>query len=125
MLSGTPGQSHRQTLRLTNHTSRTLAFELEARDIVVVADRRDFFAAGERPGSIAATAVFSQQEVVIAPGSVGAVDLTLTVPDETRVRAVAAIFRGRTKLGTPDGITMTTSLGSLITFILSDDSRVD
>lgn len=34
MLTGQPGQSYRQTLRLTNHTSRELSFRLEAQDVV-------------------------------------------------------------------------------------------
>ena len=67
MLTGQPGQAYRQTLRLTNHTSRELAFRLEAQDVVVDEGRRLFVAAGERSGSIAATAVFSPKEVVIAP----------------------------------------------------------
>ena len=80
MLSGQPGQAHRQTLRLTNHTSRELAFRLEAQDVVADEGRRAFIAAGERSGSIAATAVFSPKEIVIAPGAVGIADVTLTLP---------------------------------------------
>lgn len=125
MLSGQPGQAYRQTLRLTNHTSSDLAFRLEAQDVVTDDGRRVFVAAGERSGSIAATAVFSPKEIVIAPGAVGTADVTLTVPPGTTVRGVAALFRGQTVVGSQRGVAMTASLGSLITFTLSSDLRLD
>jgi hypothetical protein len=125
MLTGQPGQSHRQTLRLTNHTSRELAFRLEAQDVVADEGRRAFIAAGERPGSIAATAVFSPKEMVIAPGAVGTADVTLTISPGSSIRGVAAIFRGQTVVGTERGVAMTASLGSLITFSLSGETRIE
>lgn len=125
MLQGASGQAHRQTLQLTNHTSRALTFTLEAQDVVVLDGQRRFFPAGDRPGSIAATAVFAPKEIVIAAGSVGRVELTLTVPVETAVRGVAAVFRGVTPMGTRDGVVMTSSLGCLITFNLSGDVRLE
>ena len=125
MLAGQPGQAHRQTLRLTNHTSRELAFRLEAQDVVTDEGRRAFLAAGERSGSIAATAVFSPKEIVIAPGAVGTAEVTLTLPPGSQVRGVAAIFRGTTVVGTQRGVAMTASLGSLITFTLSGDIKIE
>jgi hypothetical protein len=125
MLSGQPGQAHRQTLRLTNHTARELAFRLEAQDVVADEGHRTFVAAGERSDSIAATAVFSPKEMVIAPGATGIADLLLTLPPRSHVRGVAAIFRGQTVVGNQRGVAMTASLGSLITFTLSDDLRLD
>jgi hypothetical protein len=123
-LSGQPGQSHRQTLRLTNHTSRELAFRLEAQDVVVDDGRRTFVAAGERAGSVAATAVFSPKDIVIPPGAVGTAEVTITMPRQSSVRGVAAVFRGQTIVGSQAGVAMTASLGSLITFTLSDDIRL-
>ena len=125
MLTGQPGQAHRQTLRLTNHTSRELAFRLEAQDVVADEGRRAFVAAGERPGSIAATAVFSPKEIVIAPGAVGTADVTLTMSPGSSIRGVAAIFRGQTVIGSQRGVAMTASLGSLITFTLSGETRIE
>ena len=125
MLSGQPGQAHRQTLRLTNHTSRELAFRLEAQDVIADEGRRAFVAAGERGDSVAATAVFSPKEMVIAPGATGVADVTITLPPRSEVRGVAAIFRGQTVVGSQRGVAMTASLGSLITFTLSDDLRLD
>jgi hypothetical protein len=125
MLSGQPGQAHRQTLRLTNHTSRELAFRLEAQDVVADEGRRTFLAAGERPGSIAATAVFSSRDIVIAPGAVGTVDVTVTMPRGSAIRGVTAIFRGRTVVGSQRGVAMTASLGALMTFTLSGDIRIE
>lgn len=120
-IAGQSGQSYRQTLRLTNHTARELAFRLEAQDVVADEGRRTFLAAGERSGSIAATAIFTPKELVIAPGGVGVADVTLTVPKASAVRGVAAIFRGQTIVGHQNGVAMTASLGSLITFTLSGD----
>jgi hypothetical protein len=125
MLSGQPGQAHRQQLRLTNHTSRELAFRLEAQDVIAPDGRRAFTAAGDRAGSIAATAVFSPKELVIAPGAIGVADVTVTLPPGSSVRAVAAIFRGQTIVGTQNGVAMTASLGSLITFTLTDNVRLE
>ena len=125
MLTGQAGQAHRQTLRLTNHTSRELAFRLEAQDVVADEGRRAFVAAGERPGSIAATAVFSPKEIVIAPGAVGTADVTLTMSPGSSIRGVAAIFRGQTVIGSQRGVAMTASLGSLITFTLSGETRIE
>ena len=125
MLTGGPGQAHRQTLRLTNHTSRELVFTLEAQDVVADGGRRAFFSAGERPGSVAATAVFSPKQVVIAPGAVGTADVTVTMPAGSSIRGVAAIFRGQTAVGSQDGVAMTASLGSLITFTLSGETRLE
>jgi hypothetical protein len=125
MLAGQPGQAYRQTLRLTNHTSRELSFRLEAQDVVAEEGRRLFLGAGERPGSIAATAVFSPKEIVIAPGAVGAADVTLTLPHGSAVRGVAAVFRGQTVVGSQDGVAMTASLGSLITFTASGETRLE
>ena len=125
MLAGAPGQAHRQTLRLTNHTTRELAFRLEAQDVVADGGRRAFLAAGERSGSIAATAVFSRKELVIAPGAVGTTDVTVTLPAGSDIRGVAAVFRGQTVVGSGRGVAMTASLGSLITFTVSGDSRLE
>jgi hypothetical protein len=125
VLSGQPGQAHRQTLRLTNHTARELAFRLEAQDVVADEGRRNFLAAGERAGSIAATAVFSSKEIVVAPGAVGTVDVTVSIPRGSAIRGVAAVFRGQTIVGNQRGLAMTASLGTLMTFTLSTDTRID
>lgn len=125
MLSGQPGQAHRQTLRLTNHTSRELAFRLEAQDVVADEGRRAFIAAGERSDGIAATAVFLPKQIVIAPGATGVADVIVTMPSRSSVRGVAAIFRGQTVVGNQRGVAMTASLGALITFTLSEDLRLD
>ena len=124
-LSGQPGHSHRQMLRLTNHTSRELAFKLEAQDVIAEDGRRTFVAAGERRGSIAATAVFAPQQVVVAPGGVGTAEVTITIPHGSPIRGVAAIFRGQTIVGNDRGVAMTASLGALITFSVTGDINID
>lgn len=121
MLSGRPGQAHRQTLRLTNHTSRDLSFTLLAQDVVAENGRRAFLDAGVRPDSIAARAIFSPVELTIPAGGIGTADVTVTVPARTDVRGVAAVFRGRTTVDSRSGVAMIASLGCLITFSLSDN----
>ncbi|MET0552047.1 MAG: hypothetical protein ABW221_03350 [Vicinamibacteria bacterium] len=119
-LGGRAGQGVRQTLSLANTTSRTLAFELEARDVVVSGGTRAFVAAGETAGSIAATAVFSAPRLTVAPGATGRVDVTMTIPPAARHRAAVVLFKGTTRLGGDGRTGATVSLGTLFTFALSD-----
>lgn len=122
MAKGTFGQTLSQTLTLTNQTARDFAFEMVAEDVVVKDGKRIFVAAGETPNSIAASAVFTQKTVLVKPFSSAAVDVRLTLPAETNIRAVVAMFRGTDKLPTSSGaVGMTASLGSLITFNLTDN----
>ncbi len=125
MAKGNFGQSITQTLVLTNDTPMPMSFELVAEDVVVRDGKRVFVPAGQMQGSIAATAVFSAKTIAIAPWSTGGVDVHFTVPANTPVRAVVALFRGTNTLpSTRQGIAMTASLGTLITFTLSDNFRV-
>jgi hypothetical protein len=119
MLRGTPGQGTTQTLTLVNSTSRTLAFAMRAKDVVVRGGRRVFVDAGELPGSVAATAVFSPPEVRVEPGARVSVDVTLTIPRQPGARAVVALFQGTTKLRRGEA-SITASIGTLLTFALSD-----
>lgn len=119
-LGGKPGQSTTQHLTLLNRTSTKLAFQLVAKDVVVTGGKRDFVAAGELDVSIAATAVFSNRTLTLAPGAEGSVDVTLTLPAHASNRAVVILFQGTTKLRDR----ATVSLGSLITFDLAGRSSV-
>src|ERR1051326_6608410 len=125
MAKGSFGQTLSQTLTLTNQTARDFAFEMVAEDVVVKDGKRIFVAAGETPNSIAASAVFSQKTVLVKPFSSAAVDVRLTLPAETNIRAVGAMFRGTDKLPTSSGaVGMTASLGALITFNLTNDVKL-
>lgn len=119
MLRGDHGQSTTQTLTLTNSTSRPFTFDLVAQDVVTVDGKRTFVEAGSIPGSIAATAVFSQKHVDVPPGETVNATITVTLPPNTPQRAVVALFRGTNRVmsgNTP----MTASLGALLTFSVSD-----
>jgi len=118
-LRGEAGQSTRQTLRLRNNTSRALTFEVEAADVVVRDGRRVFARAGATPGSIAATAVFSETKLKVAAGATAPVTVTLTIPRGSSERAVVALFRGTDKFRRGN-VDATASLGALLTFTLSD-----
>ena len=122
---GSFGQGLTQTLTLTNQTGRDFAFDLVAEDVVIKDGKRVFVAAGETPNSIAATAVFSQKTVIIKALSSGSVDVRMTLPPQTNVRAIVAMFRGSDKLPTStssEGISA--SQGTLITFNLTDNVKL-
>jgi hypothetical protein len=118
-LAGHSGQGITQALTIANHTGIELAFALEAQDVTIVDGQRRFVAPGELPGSIAATAVFTPDHVVVPTGESRTVRVTLTVPDAPRTRAVVALFKGNTRIAKEE-TTMTASLGTLFTFTLSD-----
>jgi hypothetical protein len=125
MAKGSFGQTLSQTLTLTNQTARDFAFEMVAEDVVVKDGKRVFVTAGETPNSIAASAVFTQKTVLVKPFSSASVDVRLTLPAETNIRAVVAMFRGTDKLPTSSGaVGMTASLGALITFNLTDNVKL-
>jgi hypothetical protein len=137
---GSFGQGLTQTLTLSNNTSRDLAFELVAEDVIVKDGRRIFVPAGETANSIAATAVFAPQTakskessavaiakdtILVKAFSAGSADVRLTLPLETNIRAVAVIFRGTDKLpAASSSVGMTASLGALVTFNLSDNVKL-
>jgi len=125
MAKGSFGQGLTQTLTFTNQTARDLAFELQAEDVLVKDGKRVFVPAGETPDSIAATAVFSQKKVLVKAYSSAAVDVRLTLPPRTSIRAMVAIFRGTDILpGSNGAVGMTASLSALITFNLTDNLKL-
>jgi hypothetical protein len=126
MAKGNFGQGLTQALTLTNNTNRDLAFELVAEDVIVKDGKRVFVPAGETGNSIAASAVFSQKTVLAKSFSSASVDVRLTLPAQTAIRAVAVIFRGTDKLPTSSGaVAMTASLAGLVTFNLSDNIKLE
>ena len=125
MAKGSFSQTLAQTLTLTNQTGRDFAFELVAEDVIIKDGKRGFIPAGETPNSIAASAVFSQKTVLVKPFSSVSVDVRLTLPAQTNIRAVVAMFRGTDKLpGSTGAVGMTASLGALITFNLTDNVKL-
>lgn len=125
MAKGNFGQGLTQTLTLTNQTGRDFAFDLVAEDVIIKDGKRIFVPAGETPNSIAASAVFSQKTVVVKSFSSASVDVRLTLPEQTDVRAVVAMFRGTDKLPTStSSVGMTASLGTLLTFNLTNNVKL-
>lgn len=120
MLRGEFGQSTTQTLTLTNGTSRAFSFDLVAQDVIAQGGKRVFVDAGATVGSIAATAVFSTRHVELAPGETTHVTVTVTLPPSTEERAMVALFRGTNRVMS-GLVPMTASLGSLLTFSVSDE----
>jgi len=124
MLRGEPGQSTTQRMLLTNGTSRPFSFDLVAEDVVVRNGKRLLVPAGKTAGSIAATAVFSQGFVTVPAGQSVAVSVTVTIPPQTTVRAITALFHGKDRI-MRGNVPMTASIGMLMTFALSDAIAVD
>jgi hypothetical protein len=124
MTRGLPGQSLTQTLTISNQTGMTFGFEMIAQDIQVRNGHREFVNAGELPQSIAATAIFSRPTVTVGPGQSASVDVTVTLPPDTPVRAIVAIFHGTDRLQGQGAVAMTASLGCLITFTASNNFAI-
>ena len=122
---GNFGQGLTQTLTLTNNTGADLNFELLAEDMIVKDGKRVYVPAGELPDSIAATAVFSKKTILIKAHTAGSVDVRLTIPAKTDIRAIVAVFRGTDVLPTSSGgVGMTASLSTLLTFNLSENVKL-
>ncbi|MEA2336333.1 MAG: hypothetical protein QOE82_340 [Thermoanaerobaculia bacterium] len=120
MLRGNVGQSTTQTLTFTNGTSRPLSFEMKAYDAVVRDGKRLFVEPGSMRGSIAATAAFSPKLFTVAPRQSVHVSLTITIPPQPAVRAIAVMCEGTTKLGTGP-LKVSASVGTLLTFAIAGD----
>jgi hypothetical protein len=123
---GKYGQTLTESLTLTNQTGGDFAFEMTAQDVIVRNGKRQFVPAGELPNSIAQTAVFSTARGVASSYTTASVTVRLTIPADTKIRAVVVIFRGTAPAPSQNGsVGMVASLGALITFNLSDDVRVE
>jgi hypothetical protein len=119
------GQSVTQTITLDNLTGQGLAYEMTASDVIVTNGKRIFVPAGETPNSIAASAVFSERSGYIQPLSSKAVQVILTVPAQTSVRAVAVYFRSKHVVVSNGTVSLNASVGSLVTFVLTDNSELE
>lgn len=122
-LGGQPGQSVEYGLSLRNDSSEAMEFVLEARDVVVRDGQRVFVAAGELPGSIAASAVFPVERVRVAAGGTASARVTLTLPPAPAARAVVVLFRATHAVASGDRRALM-SLGTLFTFTLSDNVSI-
>ena len=119
-LRGAVGQTTTQTLSFTNNTSRSLSFAMMAQDAVINDGKRSYVEAGTQPGSIAATAAFSPKVFTAAPGETVSINVTVTIPPRTAVRAVAIMCAGTTEFA-KGPMRMTASIGTLLTFALTGD----
>ena len=125
MVQAQPGQSTTQDVTISNLTPAEFRFDLEAMDVAVRDGHRVFVPAGETPGSIARTAIFSPSSFTVQPGGSVTVHVTVTVPENPAGRAIVAIFRSNTKVQGRDGFAMTASLGALMTFTLSKELQIE
>ena len=126
MAKGTYGQSLTQRLTINNQSSNVFHFEMLAEDIVVRDGKRVFLPAGEVENSIAATAVFSPKEIIAPPNTSASVEVTVTIPANTKVRAIAAIFHATSGVNPATGsVGLVASMGTLLTFNLSSNVSIE
>jgi hypothetical protein len=120
-----PGQTVTQTITLTNGTTQAFGYTMSAQDVTVRGGKRVFVPAGELPGSIAASAVFSRRAGQVGPLSQASVQVLLTFPKRTKLRGVVVFFRNRDIVAPRGGVLLNASLGALITFVASDDFALE
>jgi hypothetical protein len=120
-----PGQSATQTLTITNGMPDDIRFDLEAVDIVVNEGKRVFVRAGQIPFSIAAGTVVAPPAIAVKPGHSGSVSVTFTMPVDTTQRAVVIFFRAKIADARNGSVGLGASLGTLVTFSLSNDSKME
>lgn len=119
------GQSTTQTLTIVNRTANEVSFSVETQDVVVREGKRSFLPAGQVANGIAASAVAAPAALVVKAGKEGSVRVTLTLPPATGQRAVVTFFRARLIPSVSGAIGLGASLGTLITFNVSSDYRVE
>jgi hypothetical protein len=120
-----PGQGATQTLTISNHTAGEVRFNLETEDVVVREGTRSFSPAGLIANGIAATSVATPAAVVVKAGEEASVQVTFTLPPETAQRAVVTFFRGVLAAPGNGVVGLGASLGTLITFNLSGDYKLE
>ena len=120
-----PGQSTTQTLTIVNHTASEVRFNLSTEDVVVREGRRSYSPAGRIANGIAATSVASPATVVVKAGEEASAQVTFTMPPETGQRAVVTFFQGVVVPPGNGAIGLGASLGTLITFNVSSNYKVE
>jgi hypothetical protein len=120
-----PGQSTTQTLSIVNNTASDVTFHVVTEDVVVHDGKRSFSPAGQIANGIAAGSVALPASLVVKAGEQGSVQVTFTLPPGTEQRAVVTQFRAG--LAPPGGgaIGLGASLGTLITFNVSSDYKME
>jgi hypothetical protein len=119
------GQSTTQTFTITNHTANEVRFNVATEDVVVREGKRSYSPAGRIANGIAASSVVAPASVVVKAGEEASVQVTFTLPPETGQRAVVTFFRGSVVIPANGAIGLSASLGTLITFNVSSDYKVE
>jgi hypothetical protein len=120
-----PGQGTTQSLTISNQTPAEVSFRVETEDVIVSEGTRSFSPAGQIANSIAATSVASPASIVVKAGGEASVQVTFTLPPETTQRAVVTFFRAVLTAPGNGVVGLGASLGTLITFNLSGDYRLE
>ncbi len=119
------GQSTTQTLTIVNHTGSEMGFNLVTEDVVVSDGKRWFSPAGQTSNGIAVNSVVSPASVTVKAGEEASVQVNVTLPRDTKQRAVVTFFRGVLTAAATGTVGLGASLGTLITFNLSSDNKVE
>jgi hypothetical protein len=108
-----------------NRTGNEVRFNLATEDVVVREGKRSFSPAGQIANGIASSSVASPASVVVKAGGEASVQVTFTLPPETLQRAVVTFFRSAVAFRGNGEIGLGASLGTLITFNVSTDYKVE
>ena len=125
MLKAQPGQSTTQSFTITNELGSELQFDVSIEDVAVVDGKRVSLKAGQTPNGIAANAIAAPASVLVKPGHNASVNVTITIPPGTQQRAVIVYFRGKVPATSGSSVAMGASLGTLVTFNLSDACNLE
>src|SRR3984957_12646452 len=120
-----PGQGTTQTLTISNNTAGEVRFNLETEDVVVSDGKRSLSPAGQIANGIATTSVATPASVLVKAGDSASVQVTFTLPPQTTQRAVVTFFRGILTAPGDGVMRLVSSLGTLITFNLSTDFKLE
>lgn len=112
-----PGQNISNDLVVSNSSGQLLNFAVTAEDMVIQQGRLVAVPAGQAPNGIAANVNFSNRVLSIPPWRTATLNVSMTIPFDTPVRAVLIVLNGTEKIPTASGITLQPSLGTLITFV--------
>jgi hypothetical protein len=117
-----PGASASQVLALANNTGSELTFEVAVLDVEVRDGKTVYLRAGDMPNSIAASAVLSQRYLNIKPRDKTSLTVTFTVHPQTASRGLLILLKGTDRATFGGTMSLTPTLGSLVTIILPENS---
>jgi hypothetical protein len=120
-----PGQGTTESLSVANNTASDITFHVVSQDVVVREGKRSLSPAGQIANGIAANSVAWPALLLVKAGQQGTVQVTFTLPLETKQRAVVTQLRAVLAPSGTGASGVGVTLGTLITFSVSGDYQVE